>query len=93
MANKAKKEFELPSRIAEIHFGFLSGKHYIGTTDIGKCTALEIKFDGNWHIKAEFADDNDCVTVAEKSYSSSFDWLGLTEISDMERGEKVETVT
>ena len=34
----------LPEHISEIHFGFLSGKHYIGTVDVSHCTNIQITF-------------------------------------------------
>ena len=69
---------ELPEFIPEIHFGFLSGHHYIGTLDIERCKYLEITFKGTeWIIKVEYNGK-----VIEKHYKNQIGDLGLPEIMD-----------
>lgn len=75
--------FNIPETISEIHLGFLSGKHYIGTTDVGKCTELDIHFkDRKWVIKATYKDDNGKITNVEKHYSNSLSKYGIKEIGN-----------
>lgn len=66
------KENVLPERIAEIHFGFLSGKHYIGEVDASHCTNIQITFnDGEWKIHAEFRDKDGNIHADDKTYARS----------------------
>ena len=71
-------EFNLPSTISEIHFGFLSGKHFIGTVDVGQCKHLEITFENSeWVIKAEYNGE-----TVEKHYKNRIGNLGIPEITN-----------
>ncbi|MCH5298116.1 MAG: hypothetical protein J1E85_10680 [Ruminococcus sp.] len=75
-------EYELPEFMSEIHFGFLSGKHYIGRTEVSHCTKIEIAFDGNtrqWRIRVEWADKNGSVKVSEKTYNNRLREFGIHE--------------
>lgn len=77
------KEFNLPETISEIHLGFLSGKHYIGITDIGKCKELDIHFkDRKWFIKVAYEDDNGNITYVEKQYNNSLSEYGIHEFGN-----------
>ncbi len=70
--------FELPDTLSEIHFGFLSGKHFVGSADIGKCNLLRIEFDGNfWNVSAAFQG-----TVYSKKYRRNLDTGLLTAVND-----------
>ncbi|MGN1138778.1 MAG: hypothetical protein ACI4RM_04955, partial [Ruminococcus sp.] len=78
------EEHQLPSFISEIHFGFLSGNHYVGTTNVGHCSKIEIVFDGRpeqsqWKIRAEWIDKNGRVTVSEKTYDKHLREFGIQE--------------
>lgn len=74
------QQIGLPEHISEIHFGFLSGKHYIGAVDVRYCTNIQITFnEGEWKIHAEFRTDNEGHTcISEKTYRR--DGYGLKEI-------------
>ena len=74
------QKIELPEHIPEIHFGFLSGKNYVGTVDMSRCINIQITFnDGEWKIHAEFRTDNEGHTcISEKTYRR--DGYGLKEI-------------
>ncbi len=64
-----RPENRLPEHISEIHFGFLSGKHYIGEVDASHCTNIQITFnDGEWKIHAEFRDKDGNIHADEKTY-------------------------
>lgn len=82
--SRSFKEYELPPFISEIHLGFLSGKHYVGRTNVGYCRKLEIMFDataseGQWRIKAEWVDKDKNVIVSEKSYNKRLRKFGIHE--------------
>ncbi len=63
------QEIGLPRHISEIHFGFLSGKHYIGEVDASHCTNIQITFnDGEWKIHAEFRDKEGNIVENDKTY-------------------------
>ncbi len=63
------QEIGLPEHISEIHFGFLSGKHYIGEVDASHCTNIQITFnDGEWKIHAEFRDKEGNIVEDDKTY-------------------------
>lgn len=77
-----RPENRLPEHISEIHFGFLSGKHYIGTVDASHCTNIQITFnDGEWKIHAEFRDKDGNIHVDDKTYSNRKYAYGIHEIS------------
>lgn len=72
----------LPERIAEIHFGFLSGKHYIGAVDVSHCTNIQISFnDGEWKIHAEFRDKDGIIHTDDKTYDNWRKPYGIEEKS------------
>ncbi len=63
------QQIGLPEHISEIHFGFLSGKHYIGEVDVSHCTNIQITFnDGEWKIHAEFRDKDGNIHPYDKTY-------------------------
>ena len=71
-------KFELPDTISEIHFGFLSGKHFVGIAEIGKCNLLRIEFDGNdWTVSAAIHGTECC-----KKYRRNLKTGLLTAVSD-----------
>lgn len=77
-----RPENRLPEHISEIHFGFLSGKHYIGEVDVSHCTNIQITFnDGEWKIHAEFRDKDGKIHVDDKIYSNKHMGKGLSEKS------------
>ena len=64
-----RPENRLPEHISEIHFGFLSGKHYIGAVDASHCTNIQITFNaGEWKIHAEFRDKDVNIHMDDKNY-------------------------
>ena len=71
---------ELPKSISEIHLGFLSGKHYIGSTDVGKCVELDIRFNnGKWKIRAKWVCKDGTFDIREKTYDSTLRPMGIFE--------------
>ena len=82
------KTFDLPSEISEIHLGFESAEHFIGTTDIGKCTELDISFEGReWIIRA-VCNGKEII----KRYQKKLCAMKLVEITDKEKSA-AETAT
>lgn len=81
------QQIGLPEHISEIHFGFLSGKHYIGEVDARHCTNIQILFDGEeWKIHAEFRIDKDGHTRAyDKTYGKQLSPYGIKEKSAAEQ--------
>ncbi len=76
------QEIGLPEHISEIHFGFLSGKHYIGEVDASHCTNIQISFkDGEWKIHAEFRDKDGNIHTSDKTYRRERMGGQLKEIS------------
>lgn len=76
------QEIGLPERIAEIHFGFLSGKHYIGAVDVSHCTNIQITFnDGEWKIYAKFRDKEGNIVEDDKTYRRKHMGGELNEMS------------
>lgn len=77
-----RPENRLPEHISEIHFGFLSGKHYIGAVDASHCTNIQITFnDGEWRIHAEFRDKDGIIHVDDKTYDHRRKPYGIEEKS------------
>lgn len=77
-----RPENRLPEHIPEIHFGFLSGKHYIGAVDASHCTNIQITFnDGEWKIHAEFRDKDGNIHVDDKTYDNLRTPYGIKEKS------------
>lgn len=71
---------ELPKSISEIHLGFLSGKHYIGSTDVGKCVELDISFNnGKWKVRAKWICDDGSEDVCEKIFNTDLRPMGIFE--------------
>lgn len=71
---------KLPESISEIHLGFLSGKHYVGKTDVSYCTKFSIAFDGFvWKVKAEWTNKDGTVDTCEKTYDSTLRPMGIFE--------------
>ncbi len=76
------QEIGLPEHISEIHFGFLSGKHYIGGVDVSHCINIQISFyDGEWKIRAEFRDEDGNIHVDDKIYDPLRTAYGIKEKS------------
>ncbi len=76
------QEIGLPEHISEIHFGFLSGKHYIGGVDVSHCTNIQITFnDGEWKIHAEFRDKEGKIHTDDKIYDHWRTPYGIKEKS------------
>lgn len=81
-----RPENRLPERIPEIHFGFMSGKHYIGAVDASHCTNIQITFnDGEWKIHAEFRDKDGNIHVDDKTYDNWRTAYGIKEKSAAEQ--------
>ena len=81
-----RPENRLPETIPEIHFGFLSEKHYIGAVDVSHCTNIQITFnDGEWKIHAEFRDKNGKLHVDDKTYKRGRLSRELNEMSAAEQ--------
>lgn len=81
-----RPENRLPEHIPEIHFGFLSGKHYIGAVDASHCTNIQISFnDGEWKIHAEFRDKDGNIHVDDKTYDNWRTAYGIKEKSAAEQ--------
>ena len=77
-----RPENRLPEHIPEIHFGFLSGKHYIGAVDASHCTNIQITFnDGEWKIHAEFRDKDGNIHADDKTYDNRRTAYGIKEKS------------
>lgn len=77
-----RPENRLPEHIPEIHFGFLSGKHYIGAVDASHSTNIQITFnDGEWKIHAEFRDKDGNIHVDDKTYEREHFGGELKEMS------------
>ena len=77
-----RPENRLPECIPEIHFGFLSGKHYIGAVDASHCTNIQISFnDGEWKIHAESRDKDGNIHVDDKTYKRKHFGGELKEMS------------
>lgn len=80
------QEIGLPEHIPEIHFGFLSGKHYIGNVDASHCTNIQISFnDGEWKIHAEFRDKDGNIHADDKTYDHWRKPYGITEKSAVDQ--------
>lgn len=80
------QKFELPEHIPEIHFGFLSGKHYIGAVDVRHCTNIQITFnDGEWKIHAEFRDKEGNIVEDNKTYRRKYMGGELNEKSAVDQ--------
>lgn len=76
------QQIGLPEHISEIHFGFLSGKHYIGEVDVSHCTNIQITFnDGEWKIHAEFRDKDGNIHPYDKTYKRKYIGGELNEMS------------
>lgn len=81
-----RPENRLPERIPEIHFGFLSEKHYIGAVDASHCTNIRITFnDREWKIHAEFRDKDGNIHADDKTYKRERFGGELKEMSAAEQ--------
>ncbi len=79
------ERFKLPEEISEIHLGFSSLKYFVGHTDIGKCTEVDISFkDKVWTVRAVYDG---------KEYIKKYKKLGICASSLMEISETEESAT